>query len=164
MNIKSILPVLFSGFIMNCSVNKISASKASKNVAVNEDNYKKSINENKIYLSENENKFLKEYNMNITFKGISEDSQCPEDVQCVWAGVAVANIELMGTYTRPSTFLLATSNIPAKGYVKTAIFNGYVIILTEVIKNKNTGKYKIGLTIEKSVEATSDTKNNSTTK
>ncbi len=32
-----------------------------------------------IYFSEGENKFLEEYQMNVTFKGISEDSRCPEE-------------------------------------------------------------------------------------
>lgn len=109
-----------------------------------------------IYLSDGENKFLKEYQMNITFKGISEDSRCPEGVNCIWAGVALAQIEVMGTSTRPVLLNLASMDFPNRNYHQSADFNGYTITLQEVTpypKSGGTaelnGKYKIGVSIKK---------------
>lgn len=114
-----------------------------------------------IYFNESENRFLDEYQMNVTFKGISEDSRCPKDVNCVWAGVAVAQIEVMGIATRPMTLSLATLDNKGRNYHQSADFNGYTIILIEVNPYPGSvegskdlkGKYKIGLTIKKSEKA-----------
>ena len=121
--------------------------------------------ENIIYFNEGENKFLKEYQMNVTFKGISEDSRCPKGVNCIWAGVAVAQVEVMGVATRPMTLTLASLDNKGRNYNKSADFNGYTISLADVnpypgdgesAKALN-GKYKIGIIIKKMGE-------NSTTK
>ncbi|WP_336958722.1 hypothetical protein [Chryseobacterium contaminans] len=116
-----------------------------------------------IYLSEGENKFLPEYKMNITFKGISEDSRCPEGVNCIWAGVALAQVEVMGTSTRPVLLNLASMDFPNKNYHQSAEFNGYTITLQEVTPYPKAGgaeelkgKYKIGVSI-KNNRASSDT-------
>ncbi|OCA79091.1 hypothetical protein BBH99_06675 [Chryseobacterium contaminans] len=116
-----------------------------------------------IYLSEGENKFLPEYKMNITFKGISEDSRCPEGVNCIWAGVALAQVEVMGTSTRPVLLNLASMDFPSRHYHQSADFNGYTIALQEVTPYPKAGgaeglkgKYKIGVSI-KNKRASSDT-------
>jgi hypothetical protein len=54
--------------------------------------------------------------MNVTFKGISEDSRCPKDVNCIWAGVAVAQVEVMGTATRPMVLNLASMDNKGRNY------------------------------------------------
>lgn len=117
-------------------------------------------NSEMIYLNEGENRFFKEYEMNMTFKGISEDSRCPEGVNCVWAGVAVAQLELMGVATRPFMVSLATMNMPAKNYSKSAVFNGYRIDLKQVLPARTqngTGKtYRIGFTVTKLAENQTD--------
>lgn len=113
-----------------------------------------------IYFNEGENKFLKEYQMNVTFSTISEDSRCPEGVNCIWAGVAVANVLVMGTSTRPVTLSLATTDNAGRNYFKSAEFNGYTISLAEVTPYPSSqegvkalpGKYKIGITIKKTGE------------
>ncbi len=96
--------------------------------------------------------------MKVTFKGISEDSRCPKDVNCIWAGVAVAELEVMGTATRPMTLSLASLDNKGRNYHQSADFNGYTITLTEVnpypgsaegTKNLK-GKYRIGIMIKKS--------------
>lgn len=116
-----------------------------------------------IYLNEGENKFLKEYQMNITFKGVSEDSRCPEGVNCIWAGVALAQVEVMGTSTRPVLLNLASMDFPNRNYRQSADFNGYTITLQEVTPYPKSegatalnGKYKIGVSIKKA-GASSDT-------
>jgi len=102
--------------------------------------------------------FIKGLEANITFKSVVEDSRCPEGSNCVWAGVAKVNLEIMGTYTRPQTIELASARNPANIPTSTE-FNGYTITLKEVhpypktdIKKgeQNTAKeQKIGLLIEK---------------
>ena len=110
-----------------------------------------------IYLKEGENKFLKEYEMNVTFKKMTEDSRCPKDVNCIWAGVATAEVELMGLYTRPVTLKLSTMSDAKKGYTKSQEFNGYTISLVKVTPETNSakgfkalqGSYRIGLQFSK---------------
>ena len=108
---------------------------------------------NVIYFKEGENKFLKEYETNVTFKQITEDSRCPKGVNCIWAGVATAEIELMGLYTRPVTLKLSTINDANKNYRKSQNFNGFSISLVEISPETTAdkgfkalkGSYKIGL-------------------
>lgn len=118
-----------------------------------------------IYLSEGENKFLKDYQMNITFKGISEDSRCPEGVNCIWAGVALAQVEVMGTSTRPILLNLASMDFPNRNYHQSADFNGYTITLQEVNPYPKAeggttalnGNYKIGVSIKKAAASSNTT-------
>ena len=124
-----------------------------------------------IYLKEGENKFLKEYEMNVTFKRMVEDSRCPKDVQCIWAGNAIAEVEFMGTYTRPVTVQLSTSNDASKGYANTEIFNGYKITLEDVTPETTSakgfkslkGSYQIALKFEKDSGSPSPTERGGTT-
>ena len=147
-------------FLVNCNAQK--ETKTSTKVNVDESGNTKVTNKDGeiIYLNEGENKFLKEYQMNVTFKGISEDSRCPKDVTCVWAGIAVAQVEVMGTTTRPMTLNLASMDNKGRNYNKSAAFNGYTISLADVqpypgaaegTKALN-GKYRIGITIKKGGE------------
>ncbi len=112
---------------------------------------------NVIYFKEGENKFLKQYETNVTFKQITEDSRCPKDVNCIWAGVATAEIELMGLYSRPVTVKLSTINDANKNYRKSQNFNGFSISLVELSPETTSdkgfkalkGNYKIGLKFSK---------------
>ncbi|PJJ67591.1 hypothetical protein [Chryseobacterium geocarposphaerae] len=157
---KTIILSLGLLFLINCNTQK--ETKTSTKVDTDENGATKVINKDGkvIYFSEGENKFLKEYQMNVTFKGISEDSRCPKDVNCVWAGVAVAQVEVMGTATRPMTLNLASIDNKGRNYNTSAEFNGYTISLIDVqpypgaaegTKALN-GKYKIGITIKKAGE------------
>jgi len=142
-----------------------SAAKASEiqtsTKAMNSYDHKDGI----IYLSEGENKFLKEYQMNITFKGVSEDSRCPEGVNCIWAGAALAQVEVMGTATRPVILNLASIDYPGRNYRQSAEFNGYIITLQDVTPNPTqqegtkalAGKYKIGIKIKKADQSADST-------
>lgn len=147
--------------LINCNtqkepknIAKVNIDKTTKDVKVtNQDGQI-------IYFNEGENKFLKEYQMNVTFKGISEDSRCPKGVNCIWAGVAVAQVEVMGTATRPMTLELASLDNKGRNYKKSSQFNGYTISLADVqpypgdsesAKSLN-GKYRIGITIKKGGE------------
>ncbi|SIQ61915.1 hypothetical protein SAMN05880574_11845 [Chryseobacterium sp. RU37D] len=147
-------------FLTNCNAQK--ETKTSTKVNVDKTGVTKITNKDGeiIYLNEGENKFLKEYQMNVTFKGVSEDSRCPKGVNCIWAGVAVAQVEVMGIATRPMTLNLASMDNKGRNYNKSAEFNGYTISLADVqpypgadegTKALN-GKYKIGITIKKGGE------------
>jgi hypothetical protein len=141
-------------FLANCNAQK--DTKNPEKVTMKESKNQK-IEGKVIYFNEGENKFLSEYQMNVTFKNISEDSRCPEGVTCVWQGAAVANIEFMGTYTRPATIPLATTENAGRNYHKSTIFNGYNISLVEVNPAPTSeagakslgGKYRIGIIINK---------------
>lgn len=121
--------------------------------------------QNLIYLNEGETRFFKEYEMNITFSTITEDSRCPEGTNCIWEGVGVAQITLMGTYTRPVTLTLATHNFADKGFSNSGDFNGYTITLKDLSPyptvdkglSKLQGSYKIGLEITKTKQPQSST-------
>lgn len=153
--------IIISGFALlfltNCNAQK--EIKSSEKVAT-KDKINKNIEGKIIYFTEGENKFLEEYQMNVTFKNISEDSRCPEGVTCVWEGAAVANVEFMGTTTRPMTIPLATTENEGRNYHKSAFFNGYTISLVEVNPAPTAGegakslagKYRIGIVITKGGE------------
>lgn len=116
-----------------------------------------------VYFNQGENKYLKEYEMSVTFKGISEDSRCPEGVNCIWAGVAVAQVEVMGTYSRPMVLELATSDNAGRNYHESEVYNGYIISLKEVSPFPTSeggakaleGKYRIGIKFTKEGSDTS---------
>jgi hypothetical protein len=142
--------------LINCDAQK--KVKSSDKTSINTTKQKPMDKQGEIiYFNEGENKFLKEYEMNVTFKGISEDSRCPEGVNCMWAGTAVAQIEIMGTYTRPSTIALATVDNEGRNYHRSSGFNGYTISLAEVTPYPNSkdgakalnGKYRIGIIVSK---------------
>lgn len=157
---KTIISSLGLLFLINCNAQKETKTSTKVNTTENGVTQVADKDGEIIYFSEGENKFLKEYQMNVTFKGISEDSRCPKDVTCVWAGVAVAQIEIMGTATRPMTLSLASIDNKGRNYTKSTVFNGYTISLVDVqpypgaaegTKALN-GKYKIGITIKKAGE------------
>lgn len=124
-----------------------------------------------IYLKEGENKFLKEYEMNVTFNKMTEDSRCPKDVDCIWAGVATAEVEFMGVYTRPVTLMLSTMTDAKKGYSKSQNFNGYTIELVEITPQTTSakgfkalqGSYRIGLKFTKGKTGNPTTQRTGTT-
>ena len=118
-----------------------------------------------IYFNQGENKFLPKYQMNVTFKGISEDSRCPEGVNCIWAGVAIAQVEVMSTTSRPVTLNLATMDNAGRNYHQSEGFNGYTISLEEVSPFPKSdggakaleGKYRIGIKFTKTGATRSET-------
>lgn len=154
---KSIIVGLSFISLINCNAQK----EAKKQAANNQTPVVNTIptkNEGKIiYFNEGENKFLPEFQMNVTFKNIAEDSRCPQGTQCVWAGVAVANVELMSTTSRPMTFQFSTTEVKGKDYHKTQSFNGYTISLKEITPHPTSEnsakslseKYRIGIEISK---------------
>jgi hypothetical protein len=162
---KAVILGVGSMFLMNCHAQK-------KDNTIKMGNSKTGVtrttaaNGEILYFKEGENRFLKEYQMNVTFKGISEDSRCPKNVNCIWAGVAVAQVEIMGTATRPMTLQIATLDNQARNYHSSASFNGYTVSLAEVQPYPDgidgakalKGQYVIGITIKKGETPSSTTK------
>lgn len=154
--------ILSLGFLslINCKSQKVKNDDVKVEVAESGE-VKTTTKEGEIiYFKEGENKFLKEYQMNVTFKGISEDSRCPKDVQCIWSGVAVAQVEVMATTSRPVILNIASIENKGRNYHKSVDFNGYTISLADVNpypeSSKGTkdlkGNYKIGITFKKAGE------------
>lgn len=166
---KTILLSLGLLTLANCNAQKDTKKASGTSITNNNPRPTKTAQNkiNVIYFNEGENKFLKEYDMNVTFKGISEDSRCPEGVNCIWIGAAVAQVEVMGTATRPTTLSLSTLEKTDRNYHQSEYFNGYTISLAEVTPYPTSekdsqalkGKYRIGIIISKE-----DLKNGSTTK
>ncbi|MEN5058388.1 hypothetical protein [Sphingobacterium kitahiroshimense] len=110
----------------------------------------------KIELSEGNEKWLTKYPLRIKFRAITEDSRCPEGVDCIWAGVAVAQIEVIEKGGQPYSVNLATTAMPAKGYKTSAEVNGYTIALESLApypKAQHTtktlkGSYKIAIIVQ----------------
>jgi hypothetical protein len=45
-------------------------------------------------------------NLQVTFVKVQEDSRCPSDVQCAWAGQAVVQIQVSSANSQPQTAAL----------------------------------------------------------
>ncbi len=158
--------VLFT--FINCSSQKQRGTDGEKldTVKTKDTTPVKNTREQLIYFKEGENKFLQDYQMNVTFKGITEDSRCPKGVNCMWAGAAVAQIQVMGTHTRPMTLNISTVDNESRNYSSSTEFNGYLISLEDVTPYPESsggtkalaGKYTIGIRIQKSGESTPTTK------
>lgn len=160
--IKQILLSTFGLMLLaNCQNQNFSAENTPvKNSQVNTES---SSNENQsstaglTYLKEGQTTTMKANKAKVTFKNMTADSRCPQDVNCIWAGVATAEIEIIGETNRPLTILLSTMDDANKGYSKTANFEGYNYTLLEVSPELTSdrgfkatkGQYKIGLKIEK---------------
>ncbi|SEF48068.1 hypothetical protein SAMN05421847_0100 [Halpernia humi] len=150
--------------LMNCQTQKIidSENNSAKNEVATSTKIDNS--QNLIYLNEGENIFLKEYQMNVTFKGIISDSRCPTGVNCIWSGAATASVEIMTTTSRPMLIELSTVNLDGKNLVKTQDIFGYTITLEQVLPYPNQkdkkedlkGHYQIALKIEKQKPATNE--------
>lgn len=166
-NIKFFLVILGFFSLLHCKSKK-ATEKYSE--IPSENKTENTLNaQSQITIKQGETLFLKNEKMNISFNDITEDSRCPTDVNCVWAGVAVADITVMGVATRPMNISVATSSFPNKGYSKNAVFNGYDISLVSVSpypskgnsEKDMSGNYQITLQIVKASENSSP---NSTTK
>ena len=71
-------------------------------------------------------------NVVIRFRGVTNDSRCPSDVQCVWAGNAVAGFDLSGA--GQSEALINTTLDP-----KSVSYGGYTIALVGLKPTPKSG-------------------------
>lgn len=74
--------------------------------------------------------------LTIQFLGISEDSRCPADVQCVWAGQVSARFQVSSN-TTPATEVLLSEGAGTDAQPTTTV-DGYQIQLDEVTPYPNS--------------------------
>ena len=73
--------------------------------------------------------------LKIKFLNVVEDSRCPTDVNCIWAGNAKIKIRVTGLGSGPKTFELNTSMGP-----KGDQFDGWAINLESLTPAPKSGK------------------------
>jgi hypothetical protein len=90
----------------------------------------------------------------ITFIGMSEDSRCPTQVNCVWSGRAVANFRVQANGEPAQNIVLSTIHSPEKTNV--ASVAGYRIEMTDVQPTPETpdnpispDRYRVMLVVER---------------
>lgn len=123
--------------------------------AVNSTYPKQKVGKNTVRLCEKQNIFLKDHQMNITFKRTVDDSRCPMNARCIWAGNASVEVELMTTTSRPQTYKLSVGDL-RDGLVNRVDFGGYKVTLEQLYPSNSTdmpfsklkGKYVIDLKVE----------------
>ena len=76
---------------------------------------------------------VKEANLKITFTSVQEDSRCPVDVACVWAGNAKLTIEVKRSKKK---FLSASLNTTLNP--REIAYKGYTIKLIQVRPERRT--------------------------
>ncbi|MGC4128464.1 MAG: hypothetical protein QM564_02655 [Bergeyella sp.] len=135
--------------VVGCNSRKNTATESNTNMEMQENKDGKN---GIIYLKQGETLLREDLQMNITFKGISEDSRCPEGVNCAWQGVAVAEVEFLSFYARPQTVKFATVNMESKGYSNKAEYNGKRFTLVSLSpgkkQNQKIESYTIGIKVE----------------
>lgn len=145
----SFLSVVFLSLI-NCSSQTATNSDNSAPIEVSQSG--------EITLKEGESKMIKDSGITITFKSVSQDSRCPEGVNCVWEGVAVAELEVKGASKNASHISLATMTSPQQNFSKTAVYDGHQIELKNVLPYPKQGVEKGNYTIEVSVHKLAENK------
>lgn len=160
-NIFSIIILALLGISLSCKSQKIahqstSAPEKTASAAVNSTFPKEKPQKNIVRLKEKQNIFLKTEQMNITFKKVVQDSRCPMNARCIWAGNATVEIEVMSTTSRPMKYQLSIGDL-RKDLVNSVNISGYKISLENLYPNnskeehseKLKGKYIIDLKVEK---------------
>lgn len=159
MKIQTLLALSLFTFGISCKSQKVDNSKETKKAETSktEGSVGNSpiVKKDGLYLlKQGQTISLPNEKMNITFRQISEDSRCPKEVNCIWSGVAVADLEFTGFIARPRSANLASIDLPNKGYQKSFDYQGYTISLEQVLpersnkSNTETG-YTIGIKLEK---------------
>jgi hypothetical protein len=77
---------------------------------------------------------VKDANLRITFTAVEEDSRCPVDVVCVWAGNAKLNLEVKGSKKKFVSAPVNTTSEPRE-----IVFKGYKVKLLGVSPQRKAG-------------------------
>ncbi len=117
MNFKSLLfaPILL--LISNCTTQ--SQAQTSEN------------GNNTITIGINKTAKIPNSKINLEFKNIVEDSRCPVDVTCVWAGIAIVDVKA-NSGKETANFKVATRDFQPKNATKSFSFSGYRFTLTDL--------------------------------
>ncbi|NAW50242.1 hypothetical protein GNY06_02175 [Elizabethkingia argentiflava] len=96
-----------------------------------------------------EEKELRQNHLKIKFVGVTEDSRCPKDRNCMWIGNAKVQLKV-----NDQNFTLDTQNMPNQNYSKTLMIKGYNYTLETLSPEKLSMQtpitdYTIQLKVEK---------------
>jgi len=70
--------------------------------------------------------------LNITLNKIVQDSRCPTDVQCIWAGLVETEVTI-GGFTKLETIKISSGKTPV-------LFDGYHISISSVTPSAKSGE------------------------
>lgn len=130
--------------VLGSCQSKRSVASDKSTVATNFSQHSK----NEFEIQEGVGLMLTDANLKIRFLGVTQDSRCPKNVQCIWAGNARIALDVNGT-----GFTLDTQNMQSNNYVKSRNYGGYTYTLQglspEKDENAKKVKYSILLKIEK---------------
>jgi len=103
---------------------------------------------NAFILNTKESLYLSNVDLKIRFLGVTQDSRCPKDVQCVWPGNARIKLQV-----NEELFTLDTQDLKSNNYTKSKSVNGFTYTLLQLYPEKTSDKeiseYAIRLKIEK---------------
>jgi hypothetical protein len=77
---------------------------------------------------------VKDANLKITFTSVPEDSRCPVDVDCVWAGNAKLNVEVKRTKKKFTSASINTTLNPRE-----IVYKGYRVKLIKLSPERKAG-------------------------
>lgn len=95
------------------------------------------ISETSIILKQGESIKIAKTNITAKYLTITEDSRCPEDVTCVWQGLAKVELELSRKGSTPQVIELSTMDFEGSNARQTKIFEGYAVTLNHVSPWRN---------------------------
>lgn len=153
-----LLTTILSLGILSCEAQKKTTTSTSNSTSTSTSTSSQSTNTSglkKVNIDMGDYQQIAGTDLSIKYNGIIEDSRCPEGMTCVWAGVAVAELEVMTPSSRPRTIQLATTEMESRGLKKSETVYGYDISLKTVSpypsKNEKPAgtKNSIGLEIQK---------------
>ena len=94
---------------------------------------------------------LTDENLSVRLEGVTEDSRCPVDVQCVWAGDALVEVTMEKP---PAAAVARTLHISGRAG-REAVYEGLVIRLLDLKPQRKEGTtiapedYRVTLVVEK---------------
>lgn len=153
-----LLTTILSLGILSCEAQKKTTTSTSNSSSTSTSTSSQSTNTSglkKVNIDMGDYQQIAGTDLSIKYNGIIEDSRCPEGMTCVWAGVAVTELEVMTPSSRPRTIQLATTEMESRGLKKSETVYGYDISLKTVSpypsKNEKPAgtKNSIGLEIQK---------------
>lgn len=121
-----IRPIIISAIILS----SITACKTQNNPPTQMTTISK--NDNDVQILKGQDITTKNSKLMISYKELTEDSRCPVGVTCVWAGVAVVNVEVSTVSARPRIIQLATMDVESKNLKNKQIIYGYELTLKSV--------------------------------
>lgn len=99
-------------------------------------------------LTTKEGLYLSNVNLKIRFYGVTQDSRCPKDAKCIWAGNARVALK-----ANDKAFTLDTQNLASNDLHRSKFIDGFTYTLVHLSPEKKEGlkdwQYTLKLKIEK---------------